>query len=215
MKSFISLSISLLIFALIVHAQKDNKKNELASLLASEEKDVPVDKKNITVHQLLSHSSGLPQSYVCMDMSEREDCMKAIFKERLEDPPGQVFGYSNHNFAILAGIIEVVTGKSWETYLDHNVLKVAQLNNTHFGGAIDDRNPMRVAQKINKLSKKTRQRNWDYLGGGGIYSTSLDLYRFFQAIWEDKLLSEKKTKSPFYLKSIFKKRPWNRVRLVY
>ncbi len=178
----------------LVEKGKLNLEDRLSSFF----EEVPSDKKDISIHQLLSHQSGLPQSYVCMRKSEGPACMKAIFKEKLADTPGQSFNYSNHNYAVLAAIIEVISGMTWETYLSKNLLEKAQLNDTYFWGAIDDRNAAKVAQKINKLGSKTRQRNWDYLGGGGIYTTSLDLYKWFQALQAGSILSEK------YQKLLFK-----------
>lgn len=152
--------------------------------------NLPEDKKDISIHQLLTHRSGFPQSYVCMKKRERTACMQAIFAEQLVGTPGRTFHYSNHNYAILAAIIEVSCKRSWEEYLTKRILSPAQLSNTYFWGAIDDRNPAQVAQKIDQLDKKTRQRNWDYLGSGGLYTTTRDLYTFFQALQAGKLLSE-------------------------
>ncbi len=158
---------------------------------------VPDDKKDITIYHLLSHTSGLPQTYVCIRMSDRTPCMKAIFGEPLEEKPGQSFRYSNHNYGLLAGIIEVATGISWEEYLTKSILRPAGLTNTRFWGGLDDRDATLVAQKINRLNKKTRQRNWDFLGSAGMYSTTQDLYRWFVAIQSYALLPKAYTDMMF------------------
>ena len=178
----------------LVEQGKLNLEDQISSFF----KEIPQDKKGITIHQLLTHSSGLPHGYVCMKISEGVNCMKAIWKEELEDSPGRVFNYSNHNYAVLAAIIETISGTSWEDYISKNILERAQMGNTYFWGAIDDRDAVRVAQKLERLSHKTRRRNWDYLGSGGMYTTSEDLYKWFQALQSGDILSEK------YKKLLFK-----------
>src|SRR2546422_6011819 len=135
-------------------------------------KVVPADKRAITIHELLTHTSGLQQHYVDMGVSSREPAVKNILDDTVKFVPGSDFQYSNENYELLAAIIEVVSGKSYERFTDDAILAPAKMTNTHFWGEIDDLDAKKVAQKLKDLTKSERARNWDFLGSGGIYSTS-------------------------------------------
>jgi uncharacterized protein YbbC (DUF1343 family)/CubicO group peptidase (beta-lactamase class C family) len=69
--------------------------------------------KRVTVLQLLTHTSGLRPSF---DLSEkwtgREGMLAALKKEKLRNPPGTRFVYSDIGFIVLGEIIEDITGGS-------------------------------------------------------------------------------------------------------
>lgn len=68
-------------------------------------KNVPFDKKNITIHQLLSHTSGLQQNYVCSEVNNSDSAIAKIMNDTLAFIPSSGFEYSNENFELLAAII--------------------------------------------------------------------------------------------------------------
>jgi CubicO group peptidase (beta-lactamase class C family) len=152
-------------------------------------KGVPPDKKEITLHHLLTHTTGLQQHYVTMEVADRETAVRNILNDKLAFETGTQFRYSNENYQLLAAIIEIVSGKSYEAFTRTEILTKAGMKNTRFWGEFDDRDARFVGQKIRKLSPKYRQRNWDQLGSGGIYSTSMDLFKFYRALKAHKLIS--------------------------
>ena len=156
-------------------------------------KVVPADKRAITIHELLTHTSGLQQHYVDMGVSSREPAVKNILDDTLKFVPGSDFQYSNENYELLAAIIEVVSGKSYERFTDDAILAPAKMTNTHFWGEIDDLDAKKVAQKLKDLTKSERARNWDFLGSGGIYSTSPDLFKLYLAVKSNKILKPEST----------------------
>ena len=79
---------------------------------------------SITLHQLLSHTSGLPQ----YSGDDDDPCDSACFdqwltKASLEFPPGDRFSYSNPGYSTLARIIEEVSGRSYETYINESLVE--------------------------------------------------------------------------------------------
>ncbi len=91
---------------------------KLDSKLPSYFNHVPEDKKDITIHQLLTHSSGLidwiGDDY---DAISTEDFLKQSFTSDLLQAPGKKYHYSNVGYSLLALIIEKVSGQSYEGFL--------------------------------------------------------------------------------------------------
>ena len=79
----------------------------------------------ITLHQMLSHTSGINSLYLDQSPSWKE-YIQEILKQPLAAPPGTKFLYSNSGYDLLAKIVEVVSGESYERYLrDHLLLPPA------------------------------------------------------------------------------------------
>lgn len=92
----------------------------------------------ITIEQLLHHTSGIPNSALFSIPVRKED--DALFKtvEKFKNmqliyKPGEKYEYSSLNYDILGLIIETVTNKSYEEYIEFEVLQPLGLNNTYIG----------------------------------------------------------------------------------
>ncbi len=156
--------------------------------------------ERITLHQLLSNTSGIPDYIV---MAEYEKIMKQrislpdLFMLFLDKPlvfePGTDFGYSNSNWVLLGYIIEQVTGKPYAEVLHERIFK--PLGMAHSGveweqsiirnramGYVDTGSGMLNAELIDDSMMH---------GAGAIYSTVDDLYRWDRALYGDAILSQK------------------------
>lgn len=98
----------------------------LPSLL---ERDVLVDKKNITLRHLLNHCSGFADHHpyykklITVDEAKRKEfLLDTILKEELVYPIGSKDIYSDLGFFLLGQIIELKSGKSLETYVHEKVM---------------------------------------------------------------------------------------------
>lgn len=93
----------------------------------------------ITIHHLLTHSSGIPnytedrkfwhhekQSYTVSDF------IRIYCSGDLEFDPGSRFAYSNSGYFILGAIIEVIAGKPYHVVLKERILDVAGMKNTGY-----------------------------------------------------------------------------------
>lgn len=94
--------------------------------------------KNITIRQLLSHMSGMPDAddyewdKPQYDEDALEKYVKSIKNEELMWEPGERFAYSNIAFEILGDVIAKVSGLSFEEYMKTNILEVLQMKESNF-----------------------------------------------------------------------------------
>lgn len=156
---------------------------------------------DITIHHLLTHTSGLIRSglmYGLNGVSLKEN-IEYINRASLLFEPGEDYSYSNAGYNILAAIIEKVSGKSYNDYIRDNIFIPLEMNTSRCG--IDDSygdnqsigyriltgDPMKLPMfNFSKL-----------LGSGNIYSTVEDLYKFDRALYSDKLLSKESLDNMF------------------
>jgi CubicO group peptidase (beta-lactamase class C family) len=178
-KSFTAISVFLL---------KDSGRLRLEDTLPVFFGDVPMDKLSVTVRQLLLHTSGLPQSYASDGITDRGSAVRAILKDRLLSAPGAAFSYSNENYELLAAIIEVVSGRRYEDFVRRNVLATAKMNRTKFWGEASRLGSPPTARKDRELEPAILERNWGYLGSGGLFTSVSDLRRWFAALEGGRIL---------------------------
>ena len=88
---------------------------------------VPADKAAITLHHLLTHSSGLESDFSPTDYDPvgREEYVRRALQSTLLFKPGDGYEYSNAGYSLLAAIVEKVSGQAYEAYLTERVLKPA------------------------------------------------------------------------------------------
>lgn len=161
----------------------------------------------ITIHHLLTHTSGIP-SYtglpgVWSDSSRNPydiDYMIQHFHSGdLEFEPGTEYRYNNTGYFLLAVILERVTGKSFEENLQERILTPLQM--THTGVDRNERIlPNRASGYLRQLDGPANEPYFymlNVLGAGDMVSTVEDLFLWDQALYGDKLLSEKYKKIMF------------------
>ncbi|WP_417477816.1 serine hydrolase domain-containing protein [Maricaulis sp.] len=140
--------------------------------------DVPADKAAITVHQLLTHTAGLPDA-VGDDFSDEgwASVRDKAFAAELHHAPGSAYRYSNVGFTVLAAIIEIVTGQTYEDYLVEEILVPAGIEHTGYMAVYDDalaaRN--RQGEAVIDASWGGHAPNWNLMGNGGLVSTPRDM----------------------------------------
>lgn len=173
--------------------------------------DLPADKTDITIHQLLTHSSGLSDhtgGYEGSDHSpykSREVFFSALFASPLSREPGTSLEYSNAGYTVLAAIIEDVSGTDYESFLIEAVLDPAGMDQTgyrlrdwddenlahmYFHGFLD---PERA--DIGTFIERWREEevSWHMLGNGGLYTTLIDMGKWHRALQDGTILSAQST----------------------
>jgi CubicO group peptidase (beta-lactamase class C family) len=159
-------------------------------------KNVPDEKQQITVHHLLTHTSGLPHKYAADGITDREKAVKAILAMPLGWKVGEGYHYSNDGYNLLALIVEIASERSFEDYLRKEILIPAKLNNTGLWGYENTALLTRVANVMNtekmrptiyKAGKSVA--NWGYRGATGIYSTTGDIYKWMLALEKNEILN--------------------------
>lgn len=163
--------------------------------------DYPSDPGDrITVSELLSHTSGIPNYTDHPEINfKREQPMTPVelidfFKGRpLLFEPGTQFSYSNSNFVLLGEIIEAVSGQSYEAFLHHEILKPLGMLDSGYG--------RREAAHPELADGYTLDQDHDYVeavpvhlsvlyAAGALYSTAEDLLKWDQGLYGNKILSQ-------------------------
>jgi CubicO group peptidase (beta-lactamase class C family) len=166
--------------------------------------DVPADKRNITLHHLLTHTSGLPgSSGHDYEKSERDPTVNRILSMPLDLEPGTEMSYSNCGYTLLAAVIELVSGKSYERFLSERLFVPAGMLTT--GYRIPDWSDHIVAHWYVGDTDNGRSIDkpfpyWNLVGNGGILSTTGDMYRWYRALRGTEILpaaAKKKLWTPF------------------
>jgi CubicO group peptidase (beta-lactamase class C family) len=169
-------------------------------------KNVLPDKADITLHNLLTHTSGLVYDdfYDQISQAARDSIHnRDLYIQRiLSFPKGYETGkgrsYSNTGFALLAAIIEIVSGRSYEEYVRENLFEPAGMTET---GYFIPKDLKRVAHGYNDgpidygypwtTQWAGNRPLWDLMGNGGMLSTLNDMYKWALAIKNNRLLSKK------------------------
>ena len=157
--------------------------------------------KKVTLHQLLTHQSGIPNytslPFVWSDSLyrkySREDLVTKFASGDLEFKPGSQYQYNNSGYLILSLIIEQVTGKPFAEVFEERIAQPLQLQFT----GVDDRQkiiPQRAAGYV-KASDGYENTYSMYMqnlqGAGNLYGTVGDLFQWGQSLFGGKLLSLK------------------------
>jgi CubicO group peptidase (beta-lactamase class C family) len=156
----------------------------------------------ITVHHLLSHTSGLGSYFneTYMNGSKalyrKVDDFKPLVKgEKPEFEPGKRFRYSNTGMLLLGVVIESVTGQSYFDYIHKNIYGPAGMKNSDSYEMDYPVENLAIGYSPDLKSNYGWQNNlFKHVikGGpaGGGFSTVGDLHRFARALQTGKLVSE-------------------------
>lgn len=162
---------------------------------------VPNDKENITIHQLLTHSSGLVGGIGGdYDTITEEEFLEQVFDSELISPVGESFNYSNVGYSLLSLIIEKVSGMDYESFLNSQIFQPSNMH--HTGYIIPDWQQDEVANgyldgvENNKPNEENWSNNGPYLnlkGNGGILTRANDMLLWSQSIMNNTVLDEATT----------------------
>jgi CubicO group peptidase (beta-lactamase class C family) len=153
-------------------------------------KDVPPDKAGITIHHLLTHTSGLAQNYAADGIANRDEAVKALLKVPLKSSPGERFGYSDDGYNLLAVIVEIASRQSYESFLRQNLLGPAGMTQTGFWAERLAKGESPIAPMRRDVPPGNKLPNWGFRGSTGMFSTTGDLYKWQQALFADKVLTK-------------------------
>lgn len=182
--------------AAILKLQEDNKLS-VSDSLHKFINNVPPDKLGITLHHLLTHTSGFADNYVADGIVDRTQAIDTILSSPLAYGIGEKYAYSAEGYNLLAIIIELVSGESYETYLTKNLFKPAQLEESGFWGfenaGIDVIAAWNKPELMNNfpatiISDEKSYPNYGYKGATGIYSTVQDLWKWVGALRNKEIL---------------------------
>ncbi|MBS0206013.1 MAG: beta-lactamase family protein [Planctomycetes bacterium] len=166
----------------------------------------------ITVRDLLTHTSGLPGGFPegISDLYFRRhltlgEAVATSSQRPLDFEPGSKWAYCNAGIDTLGRIVEVVSGESFEQFLERHLFRPLGMSDTTFYPS--DEQVARLAGLYDLKEGQLRPVGYQLLGptksarhpipAGGLYSTAEDLAKLYQlmllrgAIGELRIVSEK------------------------
>jgi CubicO group peptidase (beta-lactamase class C family) len=153
----------------------------------------------VTIHHLLTHTSGIhsftnrPEfvDYVTKKI-DAKTLVDSIKSWDFDFDPGEELIYNNSGYFLLGEIIEKVTGKWYGDYLQEVFFKPLGMSNT--GIYANEQPPKNMALGYTvKNEKYTPALDWNMSwagGAGSMYSTVGDLFKWNEALYDGKVLSE-------------------------
>ena len=161
--------------------------------------DYPAYGKDITIRQLLTHTSGL-KAYEDLIPAGRtaqlhdRDVLDLLKKETSTYfPPGMEWRYSNTGYAHLALIVEKASGMTFAAFLKKNIFGPLKMHDTvafEEGISTVRNRAYGYTRKGDTFERTDQSLTSAVLGDGGIYSSVEDLFLWDQALYTTRLVSE-------------------------
>lgn len=172
----------------------------------------PYFHEDITIHHLLTHTSGVPdyfneeviddfeslwKSYPMYNIRSPKDFLPLFQNEKMQAAIGSSFQYNNSGYILLGLIVENVAECSFTEFVEKRIFRKAGMERSGYFEM--DRLPEQTALGYIEEPDGTWKTNVYSLpakGGpdGGAYVTAEDIVNFWQALMDHRLLSEEMTK---------------------
>jgi CubicO group peptidase (beta-lactamase class C family) len=151
-----------------------------------------------TVEHLLTHKSGLPNYLYFYYQYAKSDSLpfsnKRILDILIKDKPlpyfkpGRRFQYSNTNYALLALLVEQLSGQDFPSFVKQEIFDKSGMSHSFFYRAQDTLPHQCLAFNYRKKQVGLDELDAVY-GDKGIFSTAEDMLAFSQALFSGKIIS--------------------------
>jgi CubicO group peptidase (beta-lactamase class C family) len=170
--------------------------------------EFPAYGRSITIRHLLQHTSGLiayedliPDTTTAQVL-DKDVLAMMIAQDSTCFAPGSQYRYSNSGYAVLAMVIEKISGQPFAKFLQENIFKPLGMKNTvayQKGVSTVKRRAMGYRQEGGRFVFSDQSLTSAVLGDGGIYSSVEDLFKWDQALYTEKLIKKEAMASAFTL----------------
>lgn len=191
----------------LIEAGKLSLESKIGELLDFDLRKIDPD---ITVRQLLNHTSGIPDYFDESVMEEYDelwrdfpnykirsskDLIPLFIEKPMMYPAGEKFQYNNTGYVVLGLIIEKITGMPFDEYLREHIFTPCDMTRTGYYEL--DRLPAKCA--FNYIYDNDRREYYTNIysvdvkgtGAGGAFTTVFDIDRFWHGLFGGKILGEK------------------------
>lgn len=164
---------------------------------------VPAEKRGITLHHLLTHSSGLPREVEGLPQPApamaptADEYLRRILAAPLRSPPGAPYYYSNIGYRLLAMVVERAAGMAYERYLREQLWAPAGMERTGFAlpafapGVLARGYTLRdEGTVLDRVLPPGAAGTAAHLGHGGVASSVGDLFRWIRVLDGGRVLSD-------------------------
>lgn len=167
-------------------------------------------KKNgsrITIRQLLSHSSGMPNYDIMKDFFprisrqnfSREDYLELYMDSALVFEPGSSYYYSSWGYFTLGYILEKVTGKSYSQLMKEDIFDKTGMSSSgsYYHTQVINKRATGYDYGLGDFTSADFRDQSNTMGTGDLYSTVEDLFKLHEAISNNALLNKQLTQEMF------------------
>jgi CubicO group peptidase (beta-lactamase class C family) len=185
--------------AMAVMMLAERGKLRFEDLLSGYLDDIPDHWSDITLHHLLSNSSGIVHSWALPGFTENMslrattgETIQKFVDQPLVASPGEKYHYSGAGFFVLSQVVEKVSGQSYEAFLREHILEPLEMADT----GCDHPDPILPHRARGYAPAEDGLINSPMIympiltGGGNLYSTVEDLAKWDAALNAGKLISE-------------------------
>lgn len=162
--------------------------------------------EEITIHQLLTHTSGIKDFTKMKTLSEiaqkemTPKMMVDFFKNEQPDfSPGEKFEYNNSGYVVLGYLIELVSGISYEDFIKKHIFEKAGMSHSYYASdrKVIDKRAYGYHKKEHGYVNKTVISFSVPFSSGALMSTSADMLKWQNALNRNLLLNSEATKKAF------------------
>ena len=167
----------------------------------------------VTIHNLLTHTSGIPELDDAQIASASPQAWIASFDNAsLQFEPGSQFDYCSTCYQILAYIVQRASGVPYSHFVQQMILNPLHMNRSSFDSRYYYAQPdSAIGYESWQVNAPTMEEQadpqWSFLSGSGLlYSTVEDLYRWDQALYHNTLVSQQtltQAFSPYVAANLF------------
>ena len=154
----------------------------------------------ITIHNLLTHTSGITRTIKQNPWNEtvrKKDFEPLEFidyfkSEPMVSEPGELFAYNNFGYIILGVIIEKVSGRTYEEFIETGIFQRLGMKRSYFGKDYElvQRRAYGYEKDIDTFRNATYESLSQAYSAGGLMSTVHDLYLWNNAIHSNRVVNE-------------------------
>lgn len=150
--------------------------------------DLPDWAEEVTVAQLVNHTSGVPD-YIDLlidagidlaDPSDQADAIEAIAAEDLDAEPGTVFEYSNSNYVLMAEVVAAASGEDLPTWLERELFGPLGID-AEMTPALEM--PGKAVSYWFDGDWEIADSPWTQIGDGAVQTTPSELAAFATTYW--------------------------------
>ena len=173
--------------------------------------DFPHISEDVTIHHLLTHTSGVYDYYdeelvedvdnfqldiPCFELKGLKDYIPLFRDGRMKFNPGERFSYSNGGFILLGIVIEEISGTPYIDFIQENIFDLCGMSDSGFFAM--DRLPERTA--FGFIDEETGWRTNIFIlpivgsSDAGAFTTVKDMDKLWTAFFKEKILSKRLTK---------------------
>ena len=163
---------------------------------------------SITIEQLLTHSSGIKEYLEVKTIQQLPDSAPPISIDKLisffsNEPlvirPGKKFTYSNSNYILLAAIVEKITGEKFEHAVRRTIFEPLSMHQSGFDFKhVADTNKSTGHLSIKEGVSIPEDFDSTYAPGcGSMYSTAMDLLRWYRGLYNGKIMGDSTREEAF------------------